>query len=91
VPVAIMEAISFGIPVLATNVGGVGEIVVDNETGILVKKDAAPIEIASLLNAFFSSSQNTLVFRKTVRKFWESNFNASQNYNNFINTYLIEN
>ena len=35
IPVSIMEAISFGIPIIATNVGGNAEIVND-ETGVLI-------------------------------------------------------
>ena len=35
VPVSIMEAQSYGIPVIATNVGGTGEII-DKDNGILL-------------------------------------------------------
>ena len=35
-PMVIIEAMRFGIPVVASNVGGVSEIVVDNETGYAV-------------------------------------------------------
>ena len=41
IPVSIMEAISFGIPILATDVGGVHEIVTD-KTGVLVDKTFKP-------------------------------------------------
>jgi len=36
VPVVLMEAMARGIPVVATNVGGVGELVQDNVNGLLV-------------------------------------------------------
>ncbi|HQS85064.1 MAG TPA: glycosyltransferase, partial [Alphaproteobacteria bacterium] len=45
-PVSIMEAISFGIPVMATSVGGNKEIVVDSRTGILIGEDPTPAFIA---------------------------------------------
>ena len=35
-PVSIIEAMSFGIPVVATDVGGVPEIVADGETGYII-------------------------------------------------------
>ncbi|MBI4839347.1 MAG: glycosyltransferase [Nitrospirae bacterium] len=35
-PISIMEAMAAGLPVVATDVGGVSELVMDNETGFLV-------------------------------------------------------
>lgn len=37
-PVSIMEACSFGIPIIATNVGGTAEIVQAGVNGILLKE-----------------------------------------------------
>jgi colanic acid/amylovoran biosynthesis glycosyltransferase len=39
IPVSIMEAISFGIPIIATNVGGNSEICKEGINGILIPKD----------------------------------------------------
>ena len=39
IPVSIMEALSFGIPCIATDVGGTKEIVIDGYNGWLLKKD----------------------------------------------------
>ncbi len=38
-PVTMMEAMSFSIPVIATNVGGVSEIVCDSENGFLIESN----------------------------------------------------
>ncbi len=35
IPVTIIEAMAAGLPVVATDVGGVGEVVVDESTGLL--------------------------------------------------------
>jgi glycosyltransferase involved in cell wall biosynthesis len=51
VPVSIMEALSVGLPIIATDVGGTGEIV-DEEVGFLVDKNIAGVELAALLEGF---------------------------------------
>lgn len=47
-PVALMEALSVGLPVVATRVGGVGDIVADAREGFLVPPDA-PKEMAEAI------------------------------------------
>src|SRR5207248_2262664 len=37
-PISILEALRAGLPVVASNVGGVSECVIDGETGFLVKQ-----------------------------------------------------
>ena len=52
-PMAIMEAMAAGLPVIATDVGGTGELVVQGETGLLVRAgDVVGLarEIARLLD-----------------------------------------
>src|SRR5262249_35629758 len=46
-PFAVMEAMSLKLPVIATNVGGLSEIVVDGETGILA--EARPLHFAEAI------------------------------------------
>lgn len=89
VPVSIMEAFSFGIPVIATNVGGVSEIVIDNHNGFLLPPDVTAEEIASKINYFYSldnSTKNT--FRKNAFETWNKKFNSDVNYKEFINNIL---
>lgn len=82
-PVSIMEAISFGIPIIATNVGGTNEIVND-KTGILIEPNFNPKLVSIYLNNFFDSKYATINFRKGVREFWLDYYKANQNYNSFI-------
>ncbi|MEJ8801773.1 glycosyltransferase [Pontibacter sp. H249] len=87
-PVSLQEAISFGIPVIGTNVGGVPEIV-NNRTGILIDKDFDPKAVAISIDSFLISSFNSFKFRLEVRKFWEQSFVAEENYKSYINRVLL--
>jgi glycosyltransferase involved in cell wall biosynthesis len=49
-PVALLEAMSAALPVVATRVGGVPEIVSDRETGLLVEPES-PASLATALDA----------------------------------------
>lgn len=81
-PFTMMEAISFGIPLMSTDVGGCSEIC-NEKTGILIHKDFDVKDVAKQIVAFSESKMNTSEFRKGVRKFWEDNFNAEKNYEQF--------
>lgn len=88
-PVSIQEAISFGIPVIATRVGGIPEIVTE-QTGFLIDKEFNVHEVAKLIKNFKDSEQNTAEYRKVVRIFWENNFSAERNYSTFCNRIIME-
>ena len=79
VPVSMMEAISFGIPILSTDVGGCKEIVTE-ETGVLIPLQTEMKEIAQIVTDFKNSEKNSTTFRKGVRGFWEKHFDAEKNY-----------
>jgi glycosyltransferase involved in cell wall biosynthesis len=80
VPVSVMEAISFGIPCLAINVGGVSEIV-NNQTGFLFPADFDPKDISHCIIQYMNKEESVrLDFRKGVKAFWKENFNSDVNY-----------
>lgn len=83
IPVSMMEAISFGIPIMATDVGGCREIVTQ-ETGILIPKDFDPAGIASLIGEMRSSKMGYEEFRFGVRSYWKSTFSEIENFNKFL-------
>ena len=79
VPVSIMEAISFNIPVVATNVGGNSEIV-NAETGFLVSANPSKEEVAGAIEKVIHNTN------LTPRAFWDKEFNAEKNYSAFAET-----
>lgn len=86
-PVSMMEAISYGIPIMSTDVGGCHEICNEN-TGFLIQKDFNPAEVADVIESFKNSEKNSENFRNQVRQFWKNNFNADVNYKKFTDKLL---
>jgi glycosyltransferase involved in cell wall biosynthesis len=85
IPVSIMEAMSFGIPVIATNVGGSSEIV-DNYNGFLIERDFSIRELAKVIDNYLSASKGFISEkRKNTREKWSQNFNSDKNYIAFTN------
>ncbi len=84
IPVSIMEALSFGIPVIAKNIGGNSEIIFDNINGYLLDKNITSIELSKKINKFINLKSKTIYnFRKNAYQIWKNNFNAKYNYINF--------
>lgn len=83
IPVSIMEALSAGIPVLATNVGATSEIV-DEKCGFLVDMDINVNNLSNLISSFFNSSRKEIeIKRENAFRKWNSMYNAQNNYHNF--------
>ena len=84
IPVSIMEAISFGIPILAKDVGGNREIV-NHNNGFLVSKNASIQDISETVISFLESKPEEIYkLRLNSRKLFKEKFNAEKNYRKFI-------
>jgi glycosyltransferase involved in cell wall biosynthesis len=55
-PIAILEAMAAAVPVVATRVGGVPELVVDGETGLLVEPER-PAELAAAIERVLTDAE----------------------------------
>lgn len=86
-PVSMMEALSFGIPIMSTDVGGCSEIC-NNNTGILIPKDFDSKEVADRITEFKNSKKNNLEFRNQCKDYWNKNFSAETNYTKFAKQIL---
>lgn len=83
-PVSIMEAISFGIPCLATDVGGTSEIIIDGITGKLIPKDFENSFLAQEIENIINMDKDDYnILRKKTRNFWKENYQAKNNFKNF--------
>ncbi|MEM8939745.1 MAG: glycosyltransferase [Bacteroidota bacterium] len=83
IPVSIMEAISYGIPVIARDVGGINEIV-NKETGLLLKTKPSVESIVKGIDLIIKSSWD----RKRVLRFFQSNYLANHNFKAFYKSIL---
>ncbi|WPX09117.1 glycosyltransferase [Anaerocellum danielii] len=88
-PVSIMEAMSYGIPAVATDVGGTKEIVKNGSNGFLLDKTFSDFELASIIEKFATMREEDYKkFCLAARKTWEENFNAQKCYEDFAKRLL---
>ena len=89
IPVSIMEALSFGIPCVATDVGGTGEIITDKYNGILLGKYFEPATLVEWILYFAKLSDVEYQrYRENARQSWQDNYNAEKNYKDFVRTLM---
>ena len=79
-----MEAQSYGIPVIATDTGGVKELVKEG-TGSLLPVNFNPDDLAKLIEHYSKlTKEESDIIRANAMRNWNSNFNAVSNYKDFI-------
>lgn len=84
VPVSIMEAMSMGIPIIATDVGGTKEIMLDSEMGYLLSSDCSVEEIVDkLLKIHNMNDEEYKKMCVTSKKLWGKICNANLLYLDF--------
>lgn len=79
IPISIMEAMSYGIPVVATDVGGTSEIVTP-ESGYLLPSNFSKDDLQRVFKDYLSQSQDNIIqLRKKTYELWFNNYNAERN------------
>jgi glycosyltransferase involved in cell wall biosynthesis len=83
IPVTIMEAFSYGIPAIATDVGGTSELV-HPENGFLLLKDFDPKDLAQILIDYAQLDlQDQIQKAQNAYDTWDHHYNAVKNYQKF--------
>lgn len=95
VPVSIGEAMSYGIPVVATSVGGVPELVVDGVSGLLVSPDVSPstdddliIRTAERIIRVSSDQETYSRIRRGACEIWATRYDAGPLRREFVRNLL---
>jgi glycosyltransferase involved in cell wall biosynthesis len=83
-PLTLQEAQLMEKPVIATNVGGIPELMKNGETGFLIEKDN-PEELFEKLSILFNDIEKSKEMGKNGREFIKNNFSWDKICNNFLN------
>lgn len=84
VPVSIMEAMSFGKIIIATDVGGSGEIVLDGQNGFVLPPVFTQEELLGVVKAIYEMTEEQYVkMSHRSREIWEQRCSAEHNYREF--------
>lgn len=83
-PVSMMEAMSFSIPVLGLDVGGVSEIISHKENGYLLPENPDIQKITDTIYDFAClSADKKQKMRKNALNTWKEKYNSKKNYDDF--------
>ena len=85
-PTVIKEAFYLNVPVVATNVGGIPELVVDNETGLLVPSEN-PEKIAYSVNELLSDTEKAKKLSRNGNDFVKKNMTWDVIFPKYIQFY----
>jgi glycosyltransferase involved in cell wall biosynthesis len=85
-PIAVLEAMANALPVVATRVGGVPELVVDGETGILVEPDD-PRELAAAIQELALSPERRQALGRAGARRATEHFDAEQAIGRLVSLY----
>lgn len=84
VPVTMMEAQSFGIPVVAPETGGIPEII-STDNGRLFPVNSTPQQISECIKEVLNLPPAAYAeLRLNARRNWETRYNAEQNFPTFV-------
>jgi glycosyltransferase involved in cell wall biosynthesis len=84
IPVSMMEAGSFGIPLVGTLVGGVGEIIKDEFNGFHLHANPTPHYLSNQIQRWFDISPDAyLKLRNHSFQIWQNEYSSGKNYDVF--------
>lgn len=89
-PISIMEAMSYGIPALATDVGGTSEIVNESNGRLLPQKFTETDFLSRLEELQGLSAEKMIQMRNNAFLTWQNKFNARENAKRMFNEWFAK-
>lgn len=86
-PMTIIESYAYGIPVIGARIGGIPEIIIDNETGFLFESRNEDDLAKAIEKAGRLTSAEYTGFSLNARAFAEHNFSSVSHYSNLLKIY----
>lgn len=90
IPVSLMEAMSYGIPVIATDVGGTRELLQD-AGGILLPKAFNLQELSNHITTLLEDEKYWIKISNSSQLYWKKEYFADSNFKKFIKLIKDEN
>ena len=87
-PVSIMEAMAYKIPILATNIYGTPEAVIDGKNGFLMNVNFTIDELVEKINYCIENKELLTEMSRNSYSVYKEKFNAEKNYRQFAE-YLL--
>ncbi len=85
-PLVVIEAMATGLPIIASPVGGIPELIIDDKNGFLVSPTSKS-EIKSAIIKLIENQDLRIKMGQIGRKIFESNFSLPQMVRNYLKIY----
>jgi glycosyltransferase involved in cell wall biosynthesis len=85
-PVSVMEAFALGRPVIGARIGGIPEMVKDNETGLSFES-GNPVDLSEKIEYALNNVDETVVWGKNARQFIEQEVDPERHYRRLMEIY----
>jgi len=86
IPMTVLEAMASSLPVISTSVGGIPELITDNENGFLVEKQNIE-QLSTAMENYLNNPNLIKQHGEKARNYIENNFSETNMINEYLNLY----